>query len=296
MEYVLNNGQKINDILSLLKPFDTITLCEKEYREKIKINCPNITLKSNCNSTIIFDDHYNRIAPDNKELLTVRTYTVLVNADNIKFENITIINSCIDNKIYGQSVALDIQADNFVGENLTIIGGQDTLLLGPLPDDLLIRYKDLLPKDELKSGKYHQYFKNCHIEGDVDFIFGGGIAYFDNCDIISIGKGYIAAPSHAKDFPYGFVFYKCKLLSKGALDNSVFLGRPWRDYGTVAFIDCVASSHIKEEGYNNWQKSREKTARLSIYKTINYDKLASFTKILSDDDIKNYDKEIVLKA
>jgi len=45
-----------------------------------------------------------------------------------------------------------------------------------------------------------------------------------------------------------------------------YLGRPWRDYAAVAFINCDLGDHIKPEGWHNWGKSeKEKTARYSEY-------------------------------
>lgn len=34
----------------------------------------------------------------------------------------------------------------------------------------------------------YQLFKNCIIEGSVDFIFGGAESYFDDCEFCSIEK------------------------------------------------------------------------------------------------------------
>ncbi len=295
MNYYLTAADSINECLKKCKENDVIYLSEGIYYEKVKISINGLKIIGN-NSTIQYKDYYNKIGSDNKELLTVRTYTLMVAADNVTLENITIKNLALDNKKYGQAVALHVLGDNFKAFNVKLIGGQDTLLAGPIPYDLSIRYKDLLPQDELSQNKSHQYYKDCYIEGNVDFIFGCGICLFDSCTINSTDKGYICAPSHPYDYQFGFVFLNCNLTCTKNNINNVFLARPWRDYGKATFINCNVSIHIKPEGFNNWKKEREETCRLEIYKTLDYNNLVSFAKILSDDDVINYTLNNILNS
>lgn len=295
MEFYLNNEQSLNEILKNCHDGDIVHLASRVYYEKIKITIPNLTIIGH-NSSIEYKDYYNKIAKDNKELLTVRTYTLMVEASNVTLKNLTIKNLSVPNRTYGQAVALHVIGDSFKAIACNIIGAQDTILAGPIPYDLTIRYKDLLPLDELSQAKSHQLYDHCYIEGDVDFIFGCGICYFNECEIHSIGKGYICAPSHPKEYSYGFVFYKCRLTGSDEIKNRVYLGRPWRDYGQACFISCQASSHIKPEGYHYWQESRKETCRLSIYETLNEKDLASFVKVLDSNDLNKYTLEKVMKG
>lgn len=296
MEFYLNENEKLNDILQKAKPFDTIYLFNKIYNEKIKITIPNITIIGHEKGSIIQNkDYYNKIHSDNKEYLTVRTYTLMVASNNITLKNITIKNLSVPNKIYGQAVALHVIGDNFKAINLKLYGAQDTLLAGPIPQDLTIRYKSLLPIDELSTKKSHQYYLNCYIEGDVDFIFGSGIALFENCTINSIGSGYICAPSHNKELKFGFVFKNCHLTRNNGVTN-VFLARPWREYGSAAFINCHASDHIRAEGFHYWEINRAKTCRFYNYLTIDSNKIAPFAHNLSETDILDYTFENIMNS
>lgn len=47
----------------------------------------------------------------------------------------------------------------------------------------------------------YQYYKDCKISGDIDFIFSGASSVFENCHIHAIGQtpGYLAAPSSQAD-------------------------------------------------------------------------------------------------
>lgn len=288
MEYILKKEQTLSEVLNVAQPFDIIYLENKTYYEKIKIIVDNITIiGTGPKSCIANKDYYNKIHADNKEYLTVRTYTVMVCGSNVTFKNLTIKNLSTPNSIYGQAVALHVLGDNFCCDNCKIYGAQDTILSGPIPYDLTIRYRNLLPQDELSQKKSHQHYKNCLIAGDVDFIFGCGIAVFEDCQIHSLGKGYISAPSHPKEYPYGFVFINCQLTCEPNNVDNVYLARPWRDYGSSAFINCTIEKHIKKEGFHHWNPQRESTCKMYIYKTLsNYNSIANFAKILNEEDIK----------
>lgn len=44
------------------------------------------------------------------------------------------------------------------------------------------------------------------------------------------------------------------------------LGRPWRPYASVTYLNCELGSHIKPEGWNNWRNpTNELTARYAEY-------------------------------
>ena len=40
---------------------------------------------------------------------------------------------------------------------------------------------------------------------------------------------------------------------KNTLDESVYLARPWREYGFVNFKNCYLDSHINKEGFSIWE-------------------------------------------
>ena len=291
MEFFAKNGENLSNIISKMNDFDILYINEGYYKEKIKITKSNITVIGKGDVTIAYDDYYNKIDTNNKEYLTVRTYTVLVLGDNVVFKNITIKNERLDNKIYGQCVALFVLGNNFFAQNVKLIGGQDTLFTGPLPRDLIIRYKDLLPKDELIFKESKQLYLNCYIEGNIDFIFGSATAIFKDSTICSSGEGFISAPSTDKDTKFGFIFDNCKLTNKNVESNSVYLARPWRDYGYSSFINCqIEGNHIKKELFNNWKSERESTSRLSIYNTCDTSSMANFAHTLTDIEYKDTKK------
>ena len=245
---------------------DTLFLEPGTYHEKVMVDKPNITITGK-DAVISWANGAKHIASDGLEFNTFRTYTLNVIADNVTIKNITIENAAGDPKIHGQCVALSVTADNFSAFNCRLISTQDTLFCGPLPDDLITRYIDFLPdRERYFEGSAKQTFKNCYIEGSVDFIFGCGEALFENCVIHSVDDGrdtgYIAAPAHSLKQKDGFVFENCRLTGDSSLKGSVFLARPWRDYGKSAFINCELGEHIHPNGFDPWNDTqRDKTAR-----------------------------------
>ena len=77
---------------------------------------------------------------------------------------------------------------------------------------------------------------------------------FDHCQIHSRGTGYVAAESRTMaDGAQGFVFTHCRLTADAGV-HDVFLGRPWRNYSRVVYLECWMGDHIRPEGWNNWNK------------------------------------------
>ena len=209
-------------------------------------------------------DYFHKILPDHNECNTFRTYTVYVSGNNVTIKNLTIKNLSQPSHKYGQAVALYVDGNNFNAVNVNIESAQDSLFCGPLPKDLIERYQNFLLPSQLRGLKSVQRYQSCKISGDVDFIFGCGTALFDKCDIISIGNGYLTAPAHSSDIEVGFVFNECNIISNGA--NNVYLGRPWRDYGYSAFINCNYGSHINPDGFSKWPgTNRHEHARFYEY-------------------------------
>lgn len=261
------NINTINKALKLIKENEENEILIKEgtYFEKIKIknNSFPLTIKGTKDTIISFNDHALKIHPDGKEFNTFRTYTMMILGNNVTIDNLTIINSSGDGKTYGQAVALSVIGNNIKIKNCTLKAHQDTIFLGPLPKDLIIRYQNFLPKDELIFPKKHKVeIDDTYIEGDVDFVFGSAEAYFNNCTFKSLSRsGFVFAPSTDIDDEIGFVVSNSKFIADNKTPNH-FLARPWRDYGYLKLINCQMDNHIFDEGFDKWNDtSRDKTCR-----------------------------------
>ncbi|MDE7083384.1 MAG: pectin esterase [Clostridia bacterium] len=251
----------------------TIYLAAGEYNQKIEITANDLTVIGEDRETtvITYDDYARKMHSDGNEYNTFRTYTVCVTGERVRLENLTVKNSNTDPKTVGQCVALSVNAKNFYAKNIDLKSTQDTLFLYPFPDDLVVRYRGFIPQNQLYTeGRATHIFEDCRIYGTVDFIFGCAEAYFKNCKIISIDDGrdtgFIAAPAHPLAEDSGFTFLDCDILSEGAKQATIFLARPWRDFGKCVFINCRVGEHIRRELFDKWNDTeRDKTARFGYY-------------------------------
>lgn len=240
-----------------------------EYRQKAMLRTPGLTLVgAGADQTIlVFDDHAKKRHPIGYEFNTFRTYTLAVCASDVTIRNMAIVNDAGSPEVKGQEVALSVLGDNFRMENCRLSSTQDTLFAGPLPDDLIGRYEGFLLDPLRFGGPCRQYYKNCLIEGTVDFIFGCGEATFENCEIRSLvdtrNCGYVAAPAHELRQQQGFRFLRCRFTCEdGVTLGSIYLARPWRDYGMARFEHCSYGPHIAAVGFDKWNDThRDQTAR-----------------------------------
>ena len=296
MSIIKLNGQSLAEAVSSAKPFDTLVLENKVYREKVVISVPDVTLMGSPEggTAIVYGDYANKIADDGLEYNTFRTYTVHVTADGVKLKDLAVVNDAMHPAVKGQAVALSVSGDRFYGENLKLVSLQDTLFCGPLPDDLVTRYMGFLPDGERYfEGESRQLYKNCTVLGSVDFVFGTAAAFFDGCTFVCCNdgrrEGYVAAPAHSLKQRIGFVFYNCKFEVEKDANAEFYLARPWRNFGKASFIGCKLSPKINQKLFDKWgSTNRDKTARFEVDDLTPYQNIVSWAKKLKGDKIDFY--------
>jgi pectinesterase len=194
----------------------------------------------NAEKTVLtFDLHANMIGSNGKPITTFRTPSTVIDADDVTFEDLTFENTAGP---VGQALAIRVDGDRTVFRHCRFLGWQDTILLN----------------------RGRQYFEDCYIAGHVDFIFGAATAWFEHCHIHCLRDGYISAASTYDYQPFGFVFSHCRIT--GEPDVKTYLGRPWRDFSNVIYLNSEMSNVVRPEGWQNWNlPEREKTARYSEY-------------------------------
>lgn len=274
-------GDDLQNILDGICEPTTIYLTEGTYRTKLWIGRDDVKIigADRERTVICWDDYARKPHADGGEYNTFRTYTVCVTGKGCEIADLTIQNTNADPRVAGQCVALSVNAPLFRAENVDLKSMQDTLFTAPFPDDLVVRYSGLtddpayydgfIPREQLRmEGGSVQIYKNCRIYGTVDYIFGCAEAYFDGCELISLheerGHGYVAAPAHSLKQAAGYRFINCHFVSQGAAEGSVFLARPWRDFGKCEYVDCTLDGHISPLLYDKWNDSyRDRTARFA---------------------------------
>lgn len=265
----LSTAGQLRAALECARPGETLELAPGDYRLKAVISVPELTIRGAGaeRTRILWDDYAKKPDERGVEFNTFRTWTVAVCADGVTMENLAIVNNALHPEVKGQEVALTVYADRFTASRCRFTSTQDTLFLGPLPRDLIERYDGFLPNSLRRDMACRQTFTDCLIEGTVDFIFGCGEAVFHNCEIRSLSDarniGYAAAPAHALEQTAGFRFQNCRFTAEeGVAPGSIYLARPWRDYGLCEFRDCSYGPHISPLGFDKWNDThRDQTAR-----------------------------------
>ena len=249
--------EAINSIRDLGEKEVRILVKNGTYQEKLIIPSWKTKIhligESRENTIITFDDYSGKLIPAGKDALgldkfsTYTSYTILVQANDVSLENLTIINAAGS---VGQAVALHVEGDRFAAKNCRFLGNQDTLFAA--------------------TENSRQYYLNCFIEGTTDFIFGKATAVFENCTIKSLKNSYITAAATSANQKFGFVFISCRLIPADGVDR-IYLGRPWRPYAKTVFIKSDLGNHIVPEGWNPWKgdtmfPDKEKTTFYAEYK------------------------------
>lgn len=239
-----------------------IYIKEGVYRQRLLVDKPGIHLVGLGRVVLVYGIGALHKDPYGKPYGTFRSETVRITGRDFTAENIIFVNDAGPGNFAGQAVAVYISADRVRFGKCRFLANQDTIYTGN-PDEVGFSCKGGL--------EHRQYFEDCYIEGDVDFIFGNGTVVFNKCVISSLDRhepeggcnGYITAASTRPETKYGYVFLDCRLVSS-ARKNTVYLGRPWRDYANVVFANCEMGAHIKREGWHNWgNPERETTSRYS---------------------------------
>lgn len=224
----------------------TILVRKGEYKERVIIpECKiNVSLIGEEGAVITDDNYASKKNIFGDEMSTSGSSTVYIYAPDFYAEHITFANTA---GRVGQAVACFIDGDRAYFKNCRFLGNQDTLYT--------------------YGKESRQYYEECYIEGTVDFIFGWSTAVFKDCEIHSLGDGYVTAPSTDQGKAYGYVFWNCRLTAADEA-GKVYLSRPWRPYAQAVYIQCEMGKHIVPEGWNNWGKaSNEQTVYYAEYQS-----------------------------
>ncbi len=273
--------EAIHAVPDFRKVTTTIFIKNGIYKEKLNLSASKKMVKlvgESVEKTILtYDDYASKKNTFGEEKGTSGSSSFYIYGDDFSAENITFENS---SGPVGQAVALWVAGDKAKFANCRMLGFQDTLYT--------------------YGAGSRQYYKNCYIEGTVDFIFGSATALFEDCDIFcKKGGGYITAPSTPDTTKYGYVFLNCRIAGD-APENTFYLSRPWRPYAKAVYIKCTLGKMIRPEGWDNWRKeSNEKTAYYAEYKN-NGDgfkpvQRVSWSHQLTESEIKSYTAGQILR-
>ncbi|MET0424997.1 MAG: pectinesterase family protein [Actinoplanes sp.] len=213
---------------------------------------------------VIADDRANgTLKPDGTPWGTSGSASVTIDGAGFHARNLTLAN-LFDEAAHPeitsrQAVAVLTRADRLSFERVRFLGNQDTLYVNSSNADVVAR----------------AYFRDCYVEGDVDFIFGRASAVFEHCRIHSLNRGtnpngYITAPSTSIANPYGFLFTHSQFTSN-APAGTVFLGRPWHPsndplaIGQTVIRESTIGAHVGPVAWSDFGTWPWREARFAEY-------------------------------
>lgn len=123
-------------------------------------------------------------------------------------------------------------------------------------------------QDTLYAHANRQFYRECTITGTVDFMFGDGIAMFQNCQIqarkgLPNQKNTITAQGRKDPSENtGFSLQFCNITGDSSLATTntsanstatyTYLGRPWKAYSRTIIMESYISGVIRPEGWLEW--------------------------------------------
>ncbi|KAK6911662.1 Pectinesterase, catalytic [Dillenia turbinata] len=244
----------------------------KHEKVHIPIDKPYILLEgeSYTNTIIQYGDYGSCIGSS-----TFKLYADNFAANQITFKN-TFKASSLASLTWAPAALIQGDKASFVA--CAFIGLQDTLA------DLVGRH----------------YFKACHVEGSVDFIWGFGQSVYEGCSIYVDGAplglipGYITAQGRQnRSDSSGFVFKNCTVGGSGL----TYLGRAYRPYSRVLFYQSTLLQNVVPKGWDPWIYGAQECLLTNADAQLNHvlmeeDVHEDFSDALSDCSVPNHSPQV----
>jgi len=215
------------------------------YTGQTTISKPNVWLigEGSAASSTVLTDNLSAGGTGSDEASS--TVIVTKTATGFYAKNLTIQNTFGTGS---QAVALFLQADESVLRTVDILGNQDTLYAG----------SEGCGSSTCTPAR--QYFYDCYIQGNVDFIFGDGAAVFDSSTMQINENGSVSGETtltaqnrHFTNYLSGYVFWHSTIRSESGSQTNDYLGRPWSSLAYVVAVDCDLSAPINTAGWIEWE-------------------------------------------
>ncbi|HUD30758.1 MAG TPA: pectinesterase family protein [Novosphingobium sp.] len=216
----------------------TVLIAPGSYREKLTVAADDVTLAGEGRQPgdviLVYGDSAMSAGG------TFKSATLSVTGARFTLHNLTVANDWWLDPAHppSQAVALSLTGDAAVVSRVRMLGHQDTLFVNDGPGGRTTR----------------AYFEDCYIAGHVDFIFGNAKAFFRRCHLHGEAHEsvmYTAQSRNAPDEDSAFVFEDCRLTADAGARN-VSLGRPWRDYASVVFLEPRLEVPLAAGAFTEW--------------------------------------------
>ena len=251
----------------------TVVIAPGTYREQVIIHQSNVTLRgmgAAPAATILVDDTSQGTRGNKPSYATLHVLGNDFHAFNLTLQND--FNRTHEQVSAGsQAQALNLEGDRNILDHVNVLANQDTLYIGARGCGQAGSLRTQAPsstsfppttqpapiatKTPCTPTATRSYFTHCVISGNVDFIYGDGNVVFHDCEIHSTlhaAGGYLTAQGkYLPNQPSTFVFNHCRLTAEPG-EAHVYLGRPWRPYASVVYLNTEMGDHIEPAGWREW--------------------------------------------
>lgn len=164
-----------------------------------------------------------------------------------------------------------VVGDKFLARDLTIENTaipekHQAVALRVTSNAAFYRCQIISHQDTLYAHSLRQFYRDCSIQGTVDFIFGNAAAVFQNCMIMvrkPIQGQMNMITAQGREDPNqntGIILHNCTIDAAEEFNLSerkafpTYLGRPWRNYSRAVVVNSYMGDLIHPHGWLQWDE------------------------------------------
>jgi hypothetical protein len=146
----------------------------------------------------------------------------------------------------------DLTIQRLTIRNLTREGGSQAEALRVDPGDrVILRDAEFVSRQDTLKLTGRVYAERCRVEGNVDYVWGNGTAYFSDCDFHVVGRGGWEVQARNGADAYGFVFVDSRLTAEPGITGHLLARIQAERFPAshVAYVDCRMGGHVAPVGF-----------------------------------------------
>lgn len=203
-----------------------------ELSNRVKNNIPaNTSIIGQSREGVVISNHPTTVSNYQED---TPVFFIDQNQNDVYMENLTVRQGrdWETKTSTGQAIAVRQRGKRAIYNNVALQGVQDTYYLN--------------------KADATAYFENSALAGEVDFIYGDGTMWFENCVIQPVSAKAVITASNAQPGYKGIVFNNSTIEAEPSAKGDVkgyFLGRPWNDSPAVTYLNTTMKALPADAGW-----------------------------------------------